>query len=805
MDVPHDIEVARLLEGLPDAIVVADSAGRIVYANRAAGRLFGWSPEELLGKSLTVLMPPRWHAAHQAGFHRYLTTHETRLLGRTIQASGLRKDGREMGVELSLSTFRQSDGRDFIVATLRELAPQVVLDPASAAERATQDRLAFLAEAGALLDASLDYAATLQLVARLAVPRLADCCLVDIFEENGAIRRVATAHRDPEKESVLRTTEDRYLAQGEHPAATVLRTGAPVLHEDITDEIWARMARDESHLQVIRALQPHSWMFLPLTTRSRTLGTVAFVLSEPGRRFSTEDQVLAQELSRRAALAIDNARLYTEARRERERLYSLFMQAPAAIAILRGPELRYEFSNRLNQELTQGRTLVGKTVDEALPEFEAQGLREVIERVYRTGEPFVGKEIPIILSTPAGEKTLFMNGIYHPLRGEDGLVEGVMVFAYEVTEQILARRQVEVAERLFRTLTNHAPVGIFLTNADGDCEFVNPRWCELAGLSPEEAAGRGWVRSLHPEDAERVFREWYEAAQARRAFESRYRFQTPQGRVSWLQGSAVALRDSSGSITGYLGTVTDITAQQEAEAERERLLTDLKQAVRQRDDFLSIASHELKTPLTTLRIHVEMLERMASRQGMDGASERVRTKVEKIERQVTRLEDLIHMLLDVSRITQGRLELEREEMDLSELVREVASRFSEELEDAGCAVHLTVRPSVRGRWDHGRMDQVVTNLVTNAMKYGKGKPVDIEVGAFEDHPYVRVVDHGIGIPPEDQARIFGKFERAVSGQRYSGLGLGLWITRQIVEAHGGTIRVEDTPGGGASFTIELAR
>ncbi|HEX2570435.1 MAG TPA: PAS domain S-box protein [Polyangia bacterium] len=805
MDVPHDIEVGRLLEGFSDAIVAADTAGRIVYANRATGRLFGWSPEELLGQPLTVLMPPRWRAAHQAGFHRYVTTHEARIIGRTIRVPGLRKDGAEIDVELSLSAFRQGDGREFMVAALRDLGPRMVLEQALTAERATNDRLTFLAEASALLDASLDYATTLQLVARLAVPKLADACFVDLLDEDGQLRRVATAHRDPDKESLLRTTEDRYVARGGHPAATVLRTGAPVLHEDLTAEMWTPMARDEGHLHVIGTLRPRAWIFQPLTARSRVLGTIAFVLSEPGRRFSAEDQVLAQELARRAALAIDNARLYTAERRERERLYSLFMQAPAAIAILRGPDFRYELSNPLHQELTQGRALVGKTVDEALPELEAIGLREVLERVYRTGQPVVGKEVPLRVATPTGERALFLNGVYHPLRAADGSIEGVMILAYEVTEQVLARQQVEVTERLFRTLTNHAPVGIFLTNATGDCEFVNPRWCELAGLSPEEAAGQGWVRSLHPEDAGRVFREWYEAAQTGRPFESRYRFQTPQGRVSWILGSSVELRDASGALTGYLGTVTDVTEQQKAEAERERLLADLQQALRERDDFLSVASHELRTPLTTLRIHVEMLERMAGRGEPERASERVRGKLEKIVRQVTRLEDLIRTLLDVSRITQGRLELQREEMDLAELVREVVSRFSEELAEAGCAVQLTAGSPVRGRWDRGRLDQVVTNLVTNAMKYGKGRPVDIEVGDAGDRPYVRVVDHGIGIPPQDRARIFEKFERAVSGLQYGGLGLGLWIARQLVEAHGGALQVDDTPGGGATFTLELNR
>jgi PAS domain S-box-containing protein len=411
--------------------------------------------------------------------------------------------------------------------------------------------------------------------------------------------------------------------------------------------------------------------------------------------------------------------------------------------------------------------------------------------------------VPVILQEPDGAKTIFMNGVYQPLRAADGSVEGVMAFAYDVTNHVLARRKVEEAERLFRTLTTHAPVGIFLTTAEGDCGFVNPRWLELAGLSAEEAAGKGWARALHPQDRERVFREWYEAASTERAFESRYRFQTPEGRVSWLQGTAVPLRDDTGTVIGYLGTVTDVTERQKAESERERLLSGLQQAVRQRDDFLSIAAHELRTPLTTLGIYVEMLKRVPAR-GADPPGAWARGKLEKVERQVAKLEDLIRTLLDVSRITQGRLEIHREEMDLSELARDLAYRFSEEAAEAGCVLQLAAGEAVRGRWDRIRLDQVLTNVLTNAIKYGRGKPIDIEVRGG-DVAHVLIVDRGIGIRPADRARVFERFERAVSSRHYGGLGLGLWIARQIVDAHEGTIAVDETPGGGATFSIALPR
>jgi two-component system OmpR family sensor kinase len=226
--------------------------------------------------------------------------------------------------------------------------------------------------------------------------------------------------------------------------------------------------------------------------------------------------------------------------------------------------------------------------------------------------------------------------------------------------------------------------------------------------------------------------------------------------------------------------------------------------LRQRDEFLSVASHELRTPLATLRLHIEMLRRTATRHASE-PPERTLVRLDKIERQIVKLEDLIRTVLDVSRITQGQLELRKEAVNLSDLVAEVVARFSEEAEDAHCVVRLNVRGPVTGQWDRVRIDQVLTNLMTNAIKYGRGKPLDIEVSANAERARIQVVDHGMGVSLGDRARIFERFERAVSSRHYAGLGLGLWIARQIVESHGGSIEVLDTPGGGATFVVELPR
>jgi signal transduction histidine kinase len=231
-----------------------------------------------------------------------------------------------------------------------------------------------------------------------------------------------------------------------------------------------------------------------------------------------------------------------------------------------------------------------------------------------------------------------------------------------------------------------------------------------------------------------------------------------------------------------------------------RLYRRAQDAVRLRDEFLSIASHELKTPLTSLALQSESLRAAAAR---GNVPEPLARKVEVIRRNVDRLARLIASLLDISRIESGRLELDLEEVDLADVARDVAARFEEEARRAGCELSVDAPPGALGRWDRLRVDQVVTNLVSNALKYGHGKPVQLTVRGGADRAVLTVQDQGIGIAAEAQARIFERFERAVSERHYGGFGLGLWIVRRIVEALGGEIRVESEPGHGSTFTLSL--
>jgi len=237
-----------------------------------------------------------------------------------------------------------------------------------------------------------------------------------------------------------------------------------------------------------------------------------------------------------------------------------------------------------------------------------------------------------------------------------------------------------------------------------------------------------------------------------------------------------------------------------------RLYEQARDAVVVRDDFLSIASHELRTPCTSLRLGIEALLRHARNESISRLSPAfLERMLVTTDRQSKHLLYLIDRLLDVSRFDSGQLDLNRDEADLSTIAFESVSELREEAARAGSEVSVHVNGRVQGNWDRSRIAQVCTNLLTNAIKYGSGKPIALRVSGDEENAILSVEDHGIGIPAEQQIRVFRRFERAVSPKHYGGLGLGLYICRQIVEAHGGTITLASTAGVGTIFTVTLPR
>jgi PAS domain S-box-containing protein len=272
-------------------------------------------------------------------------------------------------------------------------------------------------------------------------------------------------------------------------------------------------------------------------------------------------------------------------------------------------------------------------------------------------------------------------------------------------------------------------------------------------------------------------------------------------------GVMVLVREPTGPARRFserdLEVAEDLARRAASAVDTAHLYREAQDAIRLRDEFLAIASHELRTPLTTLQLQLDSLERTANHVPPDQAA-RLRRKLASSSRQVVRLVDLVDSLLDVARITTGRLAIKPEWMDLVEVAGDMIDRFEHQARGAGSTLEIDAGESpIDVHWDRLRVEQVLSNLLSNAIKYGAGKPVDLRLERAGDRVRLIIRDRGIGIREADVERIFGRFERAVSVRHYGGLGLGLFITRQIVEAHDGEISVVAGEGPGARIVVSI--
>ena len=408
---------------------------------------------------------------------------------------------------------------------------------------------------------------------------------------------------------------------------------------------------------------------------------------------------------------------------------------------------------------------------------------------------------------------------YQPALDEAGRVTSLSIASLDVTERVRVEaereeliRQLMHERSILQAVLQQLPHAVYIAEAPSGKLFLANAQAEAQIRGPAEPAGdvEGYraYPGFHADGRPYEPHEWplpRAIASGVPVMAEAVHVIRGDGSRGVVEYSATPVRDSQGHITHGVVVGVDVTARKVAEQERERLLEELKLAVSARDEFLGIASHELKTPLTTLTLKLEALACAVGAEPESPMARRLVPHLEVMRRQVKRLAVLVSDLLDVSNIRAGRLALtlETRECDLAALVRDVAGRFDTEARRAGCELRLHAPAPVVGAWDSSRLEQVVTNLLANAIKYGPGHPVILRVAAVDGRARLTVHDQGIGVAPEDLQRIWGKFERAVSERHYGGLGLGLYISRQIVEALGGTVKAESTLGEGATFIVEL--
>ncbi|AEI63786.1 GAF domain-containing protein [Corallococcus macrosporus] len=593
------------------------------------------------------------------------------------------------------------------------------------AEAAGQ-RLRLLADASALVSASLDWEETVAGVARLALGHFADGCAVDSYED-GVVRRLAVLYENPH--TAPRGLELlRFTPQEGSPTllAEVLASGRPWMMARPTSEPGDTRTAAARLYAAARELGVGSLILTPLVARQRTLGVLTFMRGAGSVPFDIPDLSLAEELAGRAALAIDNADLFRKARAAEEES----RRGAARLHVL---------------------VQVSHLIAEA-----GLDLPTVLEVLVRKVSEALGDAC--VLQLLSEDKAhLDLVSVHHP----DAEARAVL-------DASMRRCPARVGEGLSGRVA-----------ATGQPLFV-PR-LQAEDLRDERVPqGMPFLQRYGPHSVIVV----------------------PLGVRGRVLGTLGVMREARGREYSVeeRALLESLAARAALAIEDARRYGAATQAVKARDEMLSVAGHELKSPLNALQLQIHLLARMAREaMAVDGLAERA----ERAAKAGQRLGLLIDDLLDVSRLSSGRLGLKREEVDLAALTRELVGRMSEELALAGSEVRLVLDEPVSGQWDRLRLEQVLVNLLSNAAKYGAGRPVTVEVGAVGPVARLSVRDEGIGVSPDEQERIFEQFERSASVQHFKGLGLGLWITKRIIEAHGGSIRLTSEPGKGSTFTVEL--
>jgi PAS domain S-box-containing protein len=758
-----------VFDKMVDSVAAYERDGTIRYVNPATCQLFGRSREALLGQVLWFVFPEaRGNPVHRA-FEHVARTGETQHFEHFYPPRGRWYDNH----------VYLADERIWVIARDINDEKQAAL------------RLDVLANASRVFaGAAADVRNGFEGIARHVAELIGDMCSIRLLSADAKTFEAPLGIWDvhPAFRELLQNNPS--VASSEAIGPMILESGKAFVMTSIDPLSIAEQIAPSERRRLVEQLGIHSVMVVPLRAEGRVLGILSVCRRQAGTRalFVDEDLELLEELADRAALVVNQWRTLERVEDARQQLATITDALPVLVSLV-DDQLHYRFVNAM-YERWFGQTrdqLIGRSVEQVL------GTDAFLAVEAKVRAALDGELVTFEASVPyAVAGTRHIRSTNTPYR-VDGRVRGYIALVQDISVEKAHEAQLQRWEQLFQ----HAGWGVAMTEPGTHRLLaVNPAFASMHGYSVDELLGRPLTDCLAPESHVEL------AASSAAAGDGHHQYETIHLRQDGSRFPCLTesseFRDESGKLIYYAANFQDIT-------ERKRDEAELRAAIATRDEFLSIASHELRTPLTALSLQLDGLERTLARSPESPERDRTARKVAMAVRQADRLASLIDGLLNVSRLATGSFRLELEAFDLVGLVHEVAQRFDEEAERTGSAVSVQVPHAVLGRWDRSRVDQALTNLLSNALKYGAGSPIDIVLADHAERVSITVRDQGIGIAPEDRERVLGRFERAVSSSHYGGLGLGLYIANEIARAHGGSIVIDSQPGKGATFTLTLPR
>ena len=478
-----------------------------------------------------------------------------------------------------------------------------------------------------------------------------------------------------------------------------------------------------------------------------------------------------------------NAHKQTEA--SEKRFSNILSQSIMAIGILKGPDMIISFANDpIITTWRKGRDIIGKPLFEVLPELRNQGFPELLQQVYATGIPYYGYEVKAIFIRNGKEEDAYYNFVYQPYTEVDNTITGITIIATEVTEQVLAKKQIEESEEKFRTLSETIPHMIWSAGPDGEKNFFNKYFLEYTGLSFEELKGDGISNIIFPDDREKDLQIWQHSLKTGEDFNMEKRIRYHDGTFRWHISRSRSQKDSQGNIIGWIGSSTEINEQKIKEL--------------QKDEFISIASHEMKTPLTTAKGYLELLLLVLNEENQTAF-----LYANKANHSIERLNSLVTELLDVSKIQNGKLNYNISKFDFNEMMDEAIEDVQLTAKNHSLQKTGTCLQQING--DRGRLQQVLINLLSNAVKYSpNADKVFIKVEEQRGKIQVSVQDFGVGMSSQHLDKIFNRYYRVQEhAVHFQGLGIGLYISSNIIQRHEGEMWAESEPDKGSTFYFTL--